>query len=44
MILKAMSWVGLVWDLREPPAWVLANTAPPARGAHDGADELSKAA
>ena len=44
MVLKAMSWVGLVWDLREPPAWVLANTAPPQRGAHDQPDELSKAA
>lgn len=25
-ILKAMSWVGLVWDLREPPAEVVAGT------------------
>jgi len=29
MILKSLSWVGLVWDLREPPAWVLANAKPP---------------
>jgi stearoyl-CoA desaturase (delta-9 desaturase) len=21
-ILKLLSWIGLVWDLREPPAWV----------------------
>ncbi len=46
MLLKAMSWVGLVHDLREPPAWVLANQPPPGRGARDeGAVEaLSKAA
>jgi stearoyl-CoA desaturase (Delta-9 desaturase) len=25
MILKVFSWVGLVWDLRQPPEWVLRN-------------------
>jgi stearoyl-CoA desaturase (delta-9 desaturase) len=22
-ILKALSWIGVVWDLRQPPGWVL---------------------
>lgn len=25
-ILKALSWIGVVWDLRKPPAHILANT------------------
>jgi stearoyl-CoA desaturase (delta-9 desaturase) len=30
--LKALSWVGLVWDLREPPAALVRNEKPLARG------------
>jgi stearoyl-CoA desaturase (delta-9 desaturase) len=33
--LKAMSWVGLVWDLREPPAAVVAGEQPLGRRAID---------
>lgn len=29
--LKALSWVGVVWDLRVPPAWVLEGAAGPTR-------------
>lgn len=31
--LKAMSWIGLVWDLREPPAAVVRGEQPPGRKA-----------
>ncbi|MBK6534926.1 MAG: hypothetical protein IPF99_36915 [Deltaproteobacteria bacterium] len=30
-VLKALSWVGVVWDLRVPPAWVLEGAAGPTR-------------
>jgi stearoyl-CoA desaturase (Delta-9 desaturase) len=32
-VLKALSWAGVVWDLRVPPAWVLAGEAGPTRDA-----------
>lgn len=46
-ILKAMSWVGLVWDIREPPAHVLEEGRRRDRGEHlltDCTDELDLAA
>ncbi len=30
-VLKVLSWVGVVWDLRVPPDWVLAGAAGPPR-------------
>jgi stearoyl-CoA desaturase (delta-9 desaturase) len=46
-VLKMLSWVGLVWDLREPPAEVVAGTWRPSKhrkGEGDGAEQLREAA
>lgn len=34
-VLKGLSWVRIVWDLNEPPAAIVNNTKPPARGVVD---------
>ena len=33
LVLKALSWVGLVWDLHEPPRHILEDEQPPAQQA-----------
>lgn len=46
-VLKVLSWVGLIWDLREPPAEVVAGTWRPSKqrkGESDAGDELREAA
>lgn len=45
LVLKALSIFGVVWDLRQPPAWVLKNEPAPGRaGRTDRAEEAAKAA